>query len=158
LNSNYWIGFIILLNIITFLWISEVWIWNEINRIEIKKVNCSCGLPLQKPGPAGFGMGPTHIGILAHETKIGDLPPPFTAGTLSAKSGLPMLARGARRCQGGSLVHGEPMGGGWAQGGSSRRAVDGGAGQAVAAVWTALTSGPRLVWELFNYSKNRSSL
>jgi hypothetical protein len=62
LNSNYEIKFIIYSNKIKFLWISKVWTWFELNRMEITKWNCLIGLPLQKPGPASYGRGPAHTG------------------------------------------------------------------------------------------------
>jgi hypothetical protein len=55
-------------------------------------------------------------------------PSPFTAGSLLVKSGRLATACRTGSCQGGSLVHVELMGGGWAEGGSPRRAVDGGTG------------------------------
>jgi hypothetical protein len=81
--------------------------------------------PLQKLSSAGFGRGRAHIGLSARETDTGDLPP---SPLPPAKSGRPVVARRARSCQGGSLVQGKLMGGGWVEGGSLRRAVDCGAG------------------------------
>jgi hypothetical protein len=93
--------------------------------------------------PSQLRTGPTRLGLSAHRTEIGDSFPLFIAGVLQAKSDRSVVDRRTWSCQRGSMVQGELIGGGWAEGGSPRRAVDSGELSGGGSSTVAQTNGHR---------------